>query len=80
MAKKPNIHVGDRVAYSANWLRSVGLVTGPYPFLRGRVAAIDEITKGFSLAVVEWEGEADAPARINIANLAKVGTAAMNAN
>jgi len=46
------IEVGTRVAYSREWLRSVGMVTGDIPFARGivrkingRIASVDWVNK-----------------------------------
>ena len=79
MAMKNAPTIGDRVAYSANWLRSTGNYAGRLPFLRGEIINLEDLCKDFTLAHVQWEG-VDEPAKINIRNLAKVGTAAMNAN
>jgi hypothetical protein len=64
------INIGDRVAYSANWLRSVGLYTGDLPAARGTVKALDQLGST-TLAVIDW-GTDDIPRRVNVANLARV--------
>ena len=48
---RSTIAIGDRVAYSAVWLRSTGTPTGDYPFLRGKVASLEELAPKFVLAV-----------------------------
>jgi hypothetical protein len=82
MAKKPNIQIGDKVAYSANWLRSTGQVATSYDIggWRGSVTELQTFGKDFTLATVTWHKGPDEPSRVNIVNLAKVGTAAMSAN
>lgn len=84
MSKKTNIAIGDRVAYSAKFLRSIAGYTGEMPFLRGTVRDIREFRSGTYLAVIEWTGdpyldeEGNLP-RVNVLNLARVGTPDMNA-
>lgn len=70
------IQIGDKVAYSAKFLRSTGQTTGPAPFARGTVTAIKSYGS-MDLAVIDWHG-ADMPERVNTGNLARVGTSAMN--
>jgi hypothetical protein len=69
------ITVGDRVGYSAAFLRSTGQYTGTAPFRRGVIQSIDEPAPGFTLAQIQWDGESD-PSSVNIKNLARVGTMA----
>ena len=59
--------VGDRVKYSARWLRSVGMYTGPIPFTKGTITAIEN-----GIATIAWE-DPDIPAKVHIANLSIVG-------
>jgi hypothetical protein len=83
MTRKPNIQIGDRVAYSANWLRSTGMYVGELGFWRGTVTNMQTHgSKDFVLATVTWDkGKGpDEPSLILAANLAKVGTPAMSAN
>lgn len=76
MSKKPpNIAVGDRVAYSANFLRSTGQLTGAVPFMRGTVVRLDDWC-GAVFAAVEWHGF-DGEKMVNAFALARVGSAAM---
>jgi hypothetical protein len=74
---KTQISIGDKVAYSAKFLRSIGEVTGTLAHGRGVVTAIKKYGD-VSLAVIVWD--CYAPERVNVSNLAKVGTAQMNAN
>ncbi len=46
--------VGDRVAYSAAWLKSTGTHTGDLPFLRGTVIAVMPFA-GRQLCTIAWD-------------------------
>jgi hypothetical protein len=52
MAKKTFV-VGDRVAYSAAWLKSTGQRTGDIPFLRGAVVSVADFG-AVQLCVIAW--------------------------
>ena len=65
------IKIGDRVAYSAQWLRSIGCCTGDLPAARGVVTAIQQLGS-LQLATVDW-GTDEIPARAAVCNLALVG-------
>ena len=65
--------IGDRVAYSANFLRSIGAQTGELGQARGTIQAIERLAKcGVELAHVKW-GSPDVPERVNVKNLCRVG-------
>lgn len=64
------IKVGDRVAYSAVWLRSTGNFTGDMPFARGVVTELIPLGQT-TLAVVDWANP-DIPPKVNVANLTRV--------
>ena len=74
---RTELQIGDRVAYSRQWLRSTGNFTGPIPFARGRITAFEPLGRETMLAVVAWEGElvgeSPAPTLVNVKNLARVG-------
>lgn len=61
------INVGDKVAYSATFLKSTGQHTGPIPFARGVVDAISN----YGVAVVNWDTP-EAPEKVHVKNLVKV--------
>lgn len=70
-SKTPEFKVGDKVAYSVQWLKSVGMVHTPYAHGRGIVTG----TKPFGDAVlvsIDWKAGEGAP-RVLAANLAHVG-------
>lgn len=64
---KQKINVGDRVAYSVTFLRSIGEYTGPMPFGRARVVALEPLGS-VTVARLKWEN-GDLPERVNVANL-----------
>jgi predicted alpha/beta hydrolase len=72
LTKKFTVTEGDRVAYSAQWLRSVGASHTPFAHARGNVASVHTVLGGSTFATIDW-GNADIPATVNVANLAKVG-------
>ena len=55
MAKKQTFALGDRVAYSATWLRSTGNRTGPLGHLRGTVERVQKFGDN-QLVVIAWDG------------------------
>lgn len=67
------IKVGDEVAYSRQFLKSIGAYTGDMPQAKGKVTALKSISKEVTLAEIAWEGDADLPQRVNVKNLCKVG-------
>lgn len=69
--------VGDKVAYSAAWLRSTGQQTGDVPFARGVIKGFQSIGST-TIAVVDWDR--DMPPKVNVKNLARVGGARFSAN
>jgi len=60
---------GDRVKYSVRWLRAAGLYTGPVPFARGTVVAVEQFGDR-KLVTVDWDGNDDIPTRVLVSNLA----------
>lgn len=74
------LKIGDHVAYSAKFLRSVGAYCGPMGFARGKITYINAVSLECHIATIQWEKDADMPIKVNVANLAKVGTSAMTQN
>ncbi len=72
-----SIKVNDRVAYTPEFLRSVGEYTGPMPFARGRVLRLDRLTSDLTLASILWEEDhfGQLPDRVNVHNLTTKGFA-----
>jgi hypothetical protein len=69
------LKIGDRVGYSAAFLRSTGQFTGRKPFLRGTIIGIEEIAPGTQFAGVIWDCSLD-PRKVNVKNIARVGSLA----
>lgn len=65
------IQVGDKVAYSVQFLRSTGQIAGDAGHARGIVESLDTFGQGFTLARIKWN--CDMPERVNVKNLAIVG-------
>lgn len=65
------IAVGDKVAYSAAWLRSTGQFTGDLPHARGTVTDLKVLSADVVLATVDWQNE-EIPNRVNVRNLCRV--------
>ena len=69
---KQKIQVGDRVQYSAKFLRSCGMFTGDIPFARGTVTAIEDFGGFLALATIDWQNE-NVPAKVNVNILNVIG-------
>lgn len=65
------VQPGDRVAHSAQFLRSIGCLTGDLPAARGVVRAVLQLGEN-QLAVVDWD-RPGIPQRILARNLARIG-------
>jgi hypothetical protein len=68
------IRIGDQVGYSHAFLKSTGQHTGIVPFARGKVTDLT-VFGSATLAIVAWDTP-DMPERVNVANLARVGSLA----
>ena len=71
------LQIGDNVAYSASFLRSISCYTGDIPAARGVVTNIKPLGDR-QLITVDW-GNEDIPPKVISGNLAKRGSAAMSA-
>ena len=72
MAKRFSVEVGDNVAYSVQFLRSIGMSHSDMAQGRGVVTEVKQYGDKFSLAVIDWGG-AELPDKVNVQNLAKIG-------
>jgi hypothetical protein len=73
--KKTKLEIGDRVAYSVNFLQSIAAYTGPAPFMRGIIKSFPFVsgdTRGL-FAMIAWDDIPD-ERMVNVNNLAKVGS------
>jgi len=69
MRHHPEIKIGDRVRYSARFLRSIAAYTGDLGHARGVVRELHQLgRRGCTLATVDWR-DGDIPRRVNVANL-----------
>ena len=70
----PTFTVGDRVAYSVQFLRSIGMSHGTMAHARGMIQEVTTLGS-LSLAIIDWYGidAAELPERVNVCNLAHVG-------
>ena len=67
------LNLGDKVAYSVQFLKSIGMSHSDMAHARGVVTDLTPLGRdGTILARIEWQG-ADMPGRVNTANLARVG-------
>lgn len=71
------IKTGDRVAYSARFLRSIGAYTGDLPFARGTVTEIKKLGET-TIAVIDW-GNEEMASKVNVVNLCRVQDIAKDA-
>lgn len=67
----PELSVGDRVEYTAAYLRSIGAVTGPLGPLKGTIRRIEFYSGGLTLVSIDWDRGPSLD--VNIRNLKKVG-------
>lgn len=75
MKKQFNVTVGDKVAYSVQFLKSIGMSHSDMARGRGVVTEVKEYGSAsglFTLIAINWNG-ADLPTKVNVCNLAKVG-------
>lgn len=68
------INVNDTVGYSRAFLKSIGCLTGDLPRAKGKVIKIDKMGS-LQIAYINWDLP-DIPEKVNVKNLAKVGTVA----
>lgn len=69
------LQVGDAVAYSRAFLRSIGAYTGDMPHAKGEITGLKVLSPDVVLADVSWD-RAELPARVNVKNLCRVGSKA----
>ena len=57
------VAVGDRVAYSVKFLRSIGMSHSDMAFAKGKVIGLKALSAECVLASIEWENGADMPGK-----------------
>ena len=70
--KTPKFEIGDRVAYSVQFLKSIGMSHSVMGLAKGIVSGLTPFSNGF-LVSITWT-KADLPEKVLDANLAKVGS------
>jgi len=63
--------VGDKVRYSAQFLRSTGMYAGPVPHARGTITKLETFSPGAIFATVEWDTLGTLV--VNVGNLIRQG-------
>lgn len=71
--KTPNFVTGDKVAYSVQFLRNIGMSHSDMARGRGEITDITTHGDSFTLATIKWGKNADLPEHVLVHNLAKVG-------
>jgi hypothetical protein len=66
-----SVAIGDHVAYSVQFLKSMGLSHSDAAHARGVVREITTLSRDCVLARIQWDR--DMPERVNVQNLATVG-------
>jgi len=65
--------IGDKVAYSVQFIRSIGLKpTDDLCHCRGEITEIKDYSSKLSIATIKWDNP-NIPEKVNTFNLAKVG-------
>jgi hypothetical protein len=64
------LKLGDRVAYSSQFLKNTGQHTGAIPFARGRITRFTPLGDT-QLAHIAWDQE-DIPEKVLVCNLSRV--------
>jgi len=72
------LKIGDKVQYSAKFLRSISCYAGALPFAQGEIIdLIGKIEEEYRIATVRWinafDLDIDLIARVNVANLIRIG-------
>lgn len=63
---------GDKVAYSVQFLKSIGMSHSFMSHARGTILTTFKLGLDTVIAVIDWDNSS-CPANVNIVNLAKVG-------
>ena len=70
----PQFKPGDRVAYTVQWLKSVGMSRSDLTHARGTIADIQPLGEDRAIATIVWDGlERNYPRKVLTDNLAHVG-------
>jgi hypothetical protein len=69
--KTPVFELGDKIAYSVQFLKSIGMSHGDMAHARGQITGFMPLGDS-TLAEITWT-KGEFPGKVNVANLAKVG-------
>lgn len=70
--KTPKFEIGNKVAYSVQFLKSIGMSHSDMAHARGEITGFYPLGSSTILAEIKWKA-GEFPGRVNTANLAKVG-------
>lgn len=70
--KTPNFIDGDRIAYSVQFLKSIGMSHSDMAHARGTITGFMPLGESTLLASITWD-RSEFPSKVNVCNLAKVG-------
>ena len=70
--KTPNFTENDRVAYSVQFLKSIGMSHSEMARARGTITGFMPLGSSTILASITWD-RGEFPGKVNVCNLAKVG-------
>lgn len=65
------LKIGDKIAYSVQFLRSIGMSHSDIARARGIITSLRTVGETI-LAEIDWHDE-EIPARVNVKNLTRVG-------
>ena len=65
------MNIGDSVAYSVQFLESIGMSHSELAHARGKIEALETLGS-ITIAYIDWK-DPDIPLKVNVKNLAKVG-------
>ena len=68
----PDFKIGDRVAYSVQFLASIGMSHTFMGRARGKIIGLDKLGER-ALVRIQWDNTEDPPVRVLDANLALIG-------
>lgn len=73
--KTPKFEVGNKVAYSVQFLASIGMSHSKMAHARGTIIQLKPLSSETILATIEWDGKEwdEIPEKVNVHNLALIG-------
>jgi hypothetical protein len=68
----PKFEIGDKIAYSVQFLKSIGMSHSDMARARGKITNFMPLGESTLLASITWD-RGEFPGKVNVENLAKVG-------